>query len=83
MRDRRVLGLMEAQLTVAVEATIALRSRLADHRIQYGPLIAEATALRNDVADRLDVGGDLDDLRQRFSDLSRAILALYVSAAEA
>ena len=47
------------------------------------PLIAEATALRKEVADRLDVGGDLDDLRQRFSDPSRAILALYVSAAEA
>ena len=36
---------------------------------------AEASAIRGELTERLEAGGDLDELRRRFSDLARETLA--------
>ncbi len=83
LKDRRVLRQMEAELEVAAEAAGMVRALVAGQRSRFDRLTADAVGLGQEIADRLDGGGELDDLRRRFSDLTREILALYSPPAEA
>jgi thiol-disulfide isomerase/thioredoxin len=77
LKDRRVLGELSGQLEVASEAAAALRELVARKRSRFDRLSAEATALRQEAADRLEAGDPFDELEQRFSDFSLMVLALH------
>jgi hypothetical protein len=45
------------------------------HQRHLQALAAEASAIRSELSERLEAGGDLDELRNRFRDLARETLA--------
>ncbi len=77
LRDRRVLGEMTTQVDLAGEAVAALRTQVAQRRERFDGLIQRVAAIQQELTDRLDSGDSLDDLRQRFNELSREVLALH------
>ncbi len=76
LRDRRVLIAMATQVNLADAAVAALRTQVAQRRDRFDGLIQRVTALQQELSDRLDAGDSVDDLRERFSELSREVLAL-------
>ena len=57
-------------------AVAALRPQVAQRRARFDGLIQRVTALQQELSDRLNAGDSVDDLRERFSELSREVLAL-------
>ena len=76
LRDRRVLIAMATQVNLADAAVAALRTQVAQRRDRFDGLIQRVTALQQELSDRLNAGDSVDDLRERFSELSREVLAL-------
>ena len=77
LRDRRVLAEMTTQVDLADDAVAALRTQVAQRRERFDGLIQRVAALQQELSDRLDAGDSVDDLRERFGDLSREVLALH------
>jgi len=77
LRDRRVLSAMATQVDVADAAVAALRTQVAQRRERFDGLIERVAALQQELDDRLDAGDSADDLRERFSELAREVLALH------
>ena len=77
LRDRRVLSEMTTQVDLADAAVAALRTQVAQRRARFDVLIQRVAALQRELSDRLDAGDSVDDLRERFSELSREVLALH------
>jgi thiol-disulfide isomerase/thioredoxin len=65
----------DAGLRQAAETLDGARRLLDYHQRHLQALAAEASAIRTEVSERLEAGGDLDALRSRFSDLARETLA--------
>ena len=76
LRDRRVLGAMATQIDVADAAVVALRTQVAQRRERFDGLIQRVASLQQELSDRLEAGDSVDELRERFSELSREVLAL-------
>ena len=76
LKDRRVFEEMKAELDVAIDASVRLRTLVDELRGRFDRLDEEARALQREVSERLESGGDLSDLRERFEHLCRAILTL-------
>jgi len=77
LRDRRVLSEMTTQVDLADAAVAALRTQVAQRRARFDVLIQRVASLQRELSDRLDAGDSVDDLRERFSELSREVLALH------
>jgi thiol-disulfide isomerase/thioredoxin len=80
LRDRRVLSAMVTQVDLAEAAVAALRTQVAQRRDRFDELIQRVAVLQQELSERLDTGGSVDDLREQFSDLSREVLALRDSS---
>jgi len=65
----------DAGLMQAAEILGGARRLVDYHQRHLQALAAEASAIRGELAERLEAGGDLDELRRRFSDLTRETLA--------
>jgi thiol-disulfide isomerase/thioredoxin len=68
-------GAPQAGLRQAAETLDGARRRVDYHQRHLQALAAEASAIRSELSERLEAGGDLDELRNRFSDLARETLA--------
>jgi len=77
LRDRRVLGAMATQIDVAYAAVAALRTQVTQQRERFGGLIERVASLQQELSDRLEDGDPVDDLWERFSEISREVLALH------
>jgi predicted nucleic acid-binding Zn-ribbon protein len=65
----------DAGLRQAAEILGGARRLVDYHQRHLQALAAEASAIRTELSERLEAGGDLDELRRRFSDLARETLA--------
>ncbi len=83
LRDIRALAEAREQLQVASDAAATLRSRTAEARQRYDKLAARTAEIRAEVDARRGAGRSLEDLRKRFADLSREVLALHDRPASA
>ncbi len=76
LKDYRVLGDLEAQLELADEAVAASRKAALKHKAQFDTLAEQALVLQRELAERLEAGGETNDIRERFSELCKHVLAL-------
>jgi hypothetical protein len=65
----------DAGLRQAAEVLGGARRLVDYHQRHLQALAAEASAIRTELSERLEAGGDLDELHRRFSDLARETLA--------
>jgi thiol-disulfide isomerase/thioredoxin len=65
----------DAGLRQAAEVLGGARRLVDYHQRHLQALAAEASAIRTELSERLEAGGDLEELRRRFSDLARETLA--------
>jgi thiol-disulfide isomerase/thioredoxin len=65
----------DAGLRQAAEILGGARRLVDYHQRHLQALAAEASAIRTELSERLEAGGDLDELHRRFSDLARETLA--------
>jgi thiol-disulfide isomerase/thioredoxin len=77
LKDRRILSAMATQVDLADAAVATFRTQVAQRRERFDGLIQRVATLQQELSDRLDTGGSVDDLREQFSDLSRDVLALH------
>ncbi|MCH8165799.1 MAG: redoxin domain-containing protein [Planctomycetes bacterium] len=76
LTDRRILAQLDEQIQAADEAVEPALETVAQYKRRLESLTLEAVAMQGELAERLGNGGDADDLRPRFSELCRKILAL-------
>ena len=76
LKDRRVLKAMAPRLDAAQEAVVFARQAVRSHKQPFDRLAEQVAALREQ-AERLDPDANLDELRDRFSNLCGEILALH------
>ncbi len=76
LKDHRVLGELPTQLDRADEAVKAIRRVALAHKEQFDALAEQAVVLQRELAERDETGGDTDDIRKRFSELCKQVLAL-------
>jgi len=72
-----VLAAMAAQIDIADAAVAALRTQVAQRRERFSGLIDRVASPQQELSDRPQTGNSVDDLRERFSELSREVLALH------
>ncbi len=76
LKDHRVLGELPTQLDRADEAVEAIRRVALAHKEQVDALAEQALVLQRELAERDETGGDTDDIRKRFGELCKQVLAL-------
>ena len=77
LRDRRVLGEMVVQIEVATAAAAELRAHVARRRQRFQMMIETLTSLHQELSDRIEAGDSIDEVRNRFSEISRTVLSLH------
>ncbi|MHC4717259.1 MAG: TlpA family protein disulfide reductase [Planctomycetota bacterium] len=77
LQDRRVLAEMAVQVEVAEQAAAALHAVVIERRSRFDELNEEVAILQGEIADRLEAGEQVGGLRPRYSELTRAVLALH------
>ena len=77
LMDRRVLAEMALQIEVAAAAATRLRAQVARRRQRFEMMIDSVISLQQELSDRIEAGDSIDELRKRFSEISRTVLSLH------
>ncbi|MHC4303529.1 MAG: TlpA family protein disulfide reductase [Planctomycetota bacterium] len=77
LKDRRVLAEMAVQVEVAEQAAAALHAVVIERRSRFDELNEQVLILQGEIADRLEAGEPVGDLRPRYAELTQEVLALH------
>ena len=68
---------MVVQIDVATAAAAQLRAQVDRRRQRFQVMIETLSSLHQELSDRIEAGDSIDELRNRFSEISRTVLSLH------